>query len=364
MLLASALLSASLADAQVVRGRVSERTTAAPLGGVLIELLTVTAGAPGVAVASALSDPAGGYAVRGPGPGRYVVTAKRIGVRRFVSDAFDIAEGETVARDLALDALLYQLPEVVITGMASCDANAHDGDRVASLWEEARTALLATQISLRDQLFAARVTRYVRQLDPRSKRVLEETRSEAAGVVSRPFSAVDAESLSTLGFWQARPDGRVTYHGPDADVLLADAFLRDHCFREARGGRNRRGLVGVGFRPLPHRTLPDIVGTVWLDEKTFELRFVEFTYSRVHLSADSADIGGEVHFARLRGGAWIIRRWFIRLPVDARPAEPLTTEQTAAPWVLVRPRALRLREEGGEVAAEEQLRRPLGPAFQ
>jgi hypothetical protein len=108
---------------------------------------------------------------------------------------------------------------------------------------------------------------------------------------------------------------------------------------------------------LPHRTLPDIVGTLWLDDRTFELRFVEFNYSRVHLSADSSEIGGAVHFARLPSGAWIIRKWFIRLPVIARPAAPVATDGTSAPWVLVRPTMLRFREEGGEVAAEELLER-------
>ena len=54
-----------------------------------------------------------------------------------------------------------------------------------------------------------------------------------------------------------------------------------------------------------------------------------------------------------------MRRWFVRLPVYARPLAPLGTEETTSPWVLVRPVALRLREEGGEVAAEAL--RPGGP---
>lgn len=360
-LVAFALLAASAADAQVVRGRVQERTTGTPIGGVLVELLTVTEGQGGEPAGSALSAPDGGYAVRAPRAGRYVVSAKRIGVRRLVSEVFDVVEGETVARDLLLDALLYQLPEVVVTGLAACGEDEHDGARVSSLWEEARTALLATRISLRDSLFRARVTRYVRQLDPRSRRVIEETRGEASGVVSRPFAPVDAESLSARGYWHPQADGRVTYYGPDADVMLSDGFVRDHCFGEVRGGRNRRGLVGLGFRPLPQRSLPDVVGTLWLDERRFELRLVEFSYSRVPANADSADIGGEMHFERLSNGAWLVRRWFLRLPANARPADPLTTGQSAAPWVLVRPDPRRLREEGGVVAAEEPVRRPSIP---
>lgn len=350
------LLLAPVLPAQVVRGRVTEGTSGSALAGVLIELRA--GDAIGTRVATSLTSSTGDYAVSAPRTGRYVILAKRIGVRRFVTPAFDLGAGESAVRDLSLDPVLYSLPEVVVTGLTACDAGARNGMRVASLWEEARTALVATQVSLRDQLFKAQVTRYVRELDRRTQRVLSETRSEVAGVVARPFLAVDAESLSVNGYWVSHPDSGVTYFGPDADVLLSDAFLRDHCFHEVRGGRDRRGLIGLGFRPLPSRTVPDVVGVVWIDERSFELRFVQFAYSRVLTATDSASIGGEVHFSRLPSGAWIIRRWFIRLPMSARPTAPITTLVTQAPWVLVRPVTLPLREEGGVVAAEERVRVP------
>ena len=340
------------AGAQVVRGRVTEATSGAPLAGVLVELA-----AEGRAdrLAATLTGPEGHYALRAPAAGRYVVTAKRIGVRRLVTGALQLNTGETMVRDLVIEALSYRLPEVTVTGLAPCDPRAGDGLRVGAMWEEARTALVATQVSLRDRLFTARVTRWVRELDPRTKRVLGETRSEATGVVSRPFSAVDADSLSRHGYWVARPGGGATYSGPDADVLLSDAFLRDHCFHEVRGGRERRGMVGLGFRPVAGRSVPDVTGALWLDQRTFELRAVAFHYSRVEAGVDSAAIGGEVAFARLPGGAWMVRRWFIRLPGDARPVSPVTIDSTSAPWVLVRPSA-KLREEGGVVAAEAWFR--------
>jgi hypothetical protein len=350
------LLFAPIVQAQMVRGRVTEGASGRALAGVVIEL---RAGHEhGTRVGASLTSNAGEYAVSAPTAGRYVVLAKRIGVKRFATTSFDLGAGESVVRDLALDPVLYTLPEVVVTGLTTCDASAGDGARVASLWEEARTALLATQVSLRDQLFKAQVTRYVRELDPRTRRVVGETRSEVGGVVARPFLTIDAESLSVRGYWVANADSGATYYAPDADVLLSDAFLRDHCFREARNVRDRRGLVGVGFQPLPSRTVPDVVGVLWLDERTYELRFVEFGYSRAVSANDSVNVGGEVHFARLPGGAWIIRRWFIRLPVTARPTAPITTLVTQAPWVLVRPMTLRLREEGGSVAAEQVRRSP------
>ncbi|MCC6317937.1 MAG: carboxypeptidase regulatory-like domain-containing protein [Gemmatimonadaceae bacterium] len=345
-LLAAILLClAAPLRSQVVRGRVNERATGAALAGVLVEL-TDSASADGLA--SALTDADGTYAMRAPRAGRFVVSAKRTGMRRYVSPALQIEASETVVHDLVLDRTAVMLPEVAVTMVRLCDVSPRSA-RVPALWEEARTALLAAQISLRDRRYSATVVRYVRELDPRTRRVRSETRSQAVGVVSRPFTAIDPESLSVNGYRAPRSDGGVIYHGLDAEVLLSDAFVRDHCFEEVSGRRDRRGLAGIGFRPVASRSLPDVAGTLWLDAATMELRFVEFAWSRMATGADSAGVGGEVHFARLDDGAWFVRRWFVRLPVVGRVGAPVATDATSAPWVLVRPGDLRLREEGGEV---------------
>jgi hypothetical protein len=306
----------------------------------------------GAAVISVLSDERGEYAIRAPGAGRYVVSAKRIGARRAASPPFDLASGETRRVDLALDAVLYTLPEVVVSTTAVCLTRPAQAQRVASLWEEARTALTATQISLRDRLFNGRVTRYVRELDPVSLKVLSESRSDMAGVLSSPSATVSADSLSSVGYWWDLPDGTSqVYNAPDTDVLMSAAFLRDHCFDAVDGGRNRRGLVGVAFDPVPARKVPDIRGTLWLDARTFELRYLEFRYTRMR-SADSVNVGGELYFARLPSGAWLVRRWFIRMPQFARyETSPVSTD-IHRPMVLIRPTAYRLIEDGGDVFSE------------
>lgn len=365
VLAALVTLGATAMDAQIVRGTIRERTSNEGLSGTVIELLRTASTGTAVRVASALSDDKGNYAVQSPGAGRFVLVVKRIGVRRYRSEPFALSEGETAVRDVVVDALLLTLPQVVVTGTTPCSGDSREGGRVAALWDEARTALLATQISLRDRLFRAQVTRYVRELDPKSRRALSQTLSPATGVVGRPFGGVPPETLSARGYWIPGRDGNVTYHGPDAEVLLSEDFLADHCFSLVQTRRTRRGLVGLGFAPGTQRAITDIVGTLWLDEQSFELRFLEFAYSHAAPGVDSASVGGEVHFARLPSGAWIVRRWFVRLPVYARPVAPLVTDETTSPWVLVRPVALRLREEGGEVSAEalrpvpnDSLRRP------
>ena len=347
--------------AQVARGTVTEQTSNAPLAGVVVDLVRADASGANDRVFSVLTDVSGTFALRASGPGRYRVTAKRIGVKRYSSAPFDLADGETRSLTIVLEALDYRLPEVVVSGTSLCSVNPRDVAQVAALWEEARTALDAAEISLRDKLFTAEVTRYVRELDPKSKRVLNETRSEVRGVVASPFNSAPAESLSVLGYWRAAPNGGAYYFGPDAKVLLSETFLNDHCFRPVAGKGARSGMVGLRFAPVVGRTVPDVAGALWLDAKTFELRLVDFAYDRVRAGVDSAAVGGEVHFARLASGAWIVRRWFLRVPVFGRPTQPLSTEGSA-PWVLVRPGMSRLSEEGGLVTTDD-LRPLVRPAF-
>jgi hypothetical protein len=111
---------------------------------------------------------------------------------------------------------------------------------------------------LRDRLFRGTISRYIRQLDPRTRRVLKEERRQIEGVIDQPFRAVDAESLSTHGYMRIDKNEEHVYHGPDAEVLLSDAFVRDHCFELARPTRSRRGLAGISFAPVRSRRLSDI----------------------------------------------------------------------------------------------------------
>jgi hypothetical protein len=208
---------------------------------------------------------------------------------------------------------------------------------VAALWDEVRTALTATQISERDQLFEATVLRFVADREPASMRVLLARHGQVEVLLSRPFVSLSGDSLSSAGYWRDVAGDSVEYHAPDADALSSNAFLRDHCFALASVPRNRAGMVGLAFEPVRQRRLPDIAGTIWLDAVSFELRLVEYRYTRLPPAPNAVRSGGEVHFSRLANGAWIVRRWFIRMPQFAETRGL--------------PRVYRFREAGGDVAA-------------
>jgi hypothetical protein len=326
--------------AQVVRGRVTEVNSSAPVAGALVSLLGESSDS---SLGGVLTYPSGEYAVRALSPGRYRIAVKRIGVRRFVSAAFDLGAGETRVLDVGIDPVALSLPEVTVSGL--CVTRPRELARISSLWEETRTALEATEISLRDRLIQASISRYAAELDPASLRVLFDWRSDAEILVAQPFTSMSGDSLSALGYWRVLPGDSVEYLAPDASALSSNAFLHDHCFTLAGAPRGRADLVGIGFAPSRDRRLPDITGTIWLDARRFELRSIEFRYTRLPDMPHANRVGGEVHFARLASGAWIVSRWFIRMPQIVVVPEQVSPRR-------------QLREEGGTVITDGVLSSP------
>jgi hypothetical protein len=270
----------------------------------------MTSGEPAVAGAlSVLSNERGHYAIRAPGPGRYRLAAKRIGVKRTIVAPFDLAEGETREVTIEIEQLLYALPEVSVTTATFCIPREDQVGRVASLWEEVRTALTATSISVRDTLYSGRIVSFGRLLDGRG-RILSENTQHHDGQLRETFTSQAPESLSVYGYWSEEGD-TVRFHAPDVAVLLSESFLRDHCFELADESREEAGLR---FRPAPGRSVGDVQGTIWVDARSFELRRIEFTYTRLPVVQRVDGLGGEVHFARLNSGAWVVRRWYVRVP--------------------------------------------------
>ena len=153
VLLAGSVTFSVAGEAQVVRGRITDRTSGSPVPGVLVSLLPDAGTA---ATISVLSNARGEYAIRATSPGRYRLDAKRIGVQRFVSEAFELGPGESKSVDVMLDAV-QRLPEVRVLDSDLCVTNQANRARVASLWDEARTVLIAAQISSSQRCKLARV---------------------------------------------------------------------------------------------------------------------------------------------------------------------------------------------------------------
>jgi len=349
MLAALAGLSTGAA-AQVVRGVVVEAGSGRGLPGVVVVLLDSA----GKRLAGVLVGDDGKYAIRAMTPGRYAVRAERIGYRADAPTPVTLGAGQTVDLRLETQPIPVVLGVVRVTGKSACVASAADGSEVSAVWDETRKALFATDLTQRQELFSARVSRFERTLDARSGKVTHYQTNEANAVTRNPFVSENAAALSAKGY--VRPSGAdVIYYAPDAAVLLSDEFLADHCFRLREGEGKRAGLIGLAFEPVKGRDKPDIGGTLWIDQKSAELRDLDFVYRQLNdlpRTSKSDDFGGHIEFRRMPTGAWIVERWMIRMPLlvegGTLPRDPAVVPGSV-PSRSDRIHLAGIQEAGGEV---------------
>ena len=308
--------------AQVVRGTVTDRASGAAGSGAIVRLEKYADTS--IVERSVLTDLDGAYSIVSWGPGSYRVSVKRIGRLPYRSEAIELKEGEVRVLNVQLDLIpatglgAVMLHAVRVRQATPCDANTTDGMRIATLWDDARTALEATEITARDQLVARRLVRFVREIELPTLNVLSEAIKafDQNDVPNQAvFRSISADSLARVGYWRARPGTAVEFHGIDANALLSEAFVRDHCFRLDQS-QVTKGVVGLKFEPVKARTKrnspPDVMGTIWLDAITSDLQTVDFVWTK--LRGDLRHIGGQVVFARHATGPWYVSSWMLRMP--------------------------------------------------
>jgi hypothetical protein len=306
-LVACALLARG-AHAQSLVGVVHDSVSMQPVPGAVVIFLDSAGGI----VARNLTNERGEYR-----------TAFRDAMRtaRFVRIGFVPREvplpprtGSDVRLDIAVLALPSLIQPVRVVANSKCKARKDRADALG-LWEQARAGLLATIVA-RDES-PARMVRlgFDKVMDGNSDRVehmrvrTDSGESDAASFVA----AHAAQDFVRFGF-STDSGASGTYFGPDADVLLNDAFAGAYCFELARAGRDRAGQVGLRFVPAARkRGRVDIDGTLWIDTVARELRDVEFRYLNVNRGADRFHPGGSVSFRSMKNGVVLIDRWSIRV---------------------------------------------------
>ncbi|HXD22113.1 MAG TPA: hypothetical protein VN613_02055, partial [Gemmatimonadaceae bacterium] len=131
----------------------------------------------------------------------------------------------------------------------------------------------------------------------------------------KSFNAVlSAHEFITTGFSRDSAGDNYLF-GPDADVLLDDAFAAGYCFRLAGKDKSRPTQVGLSFTPssdIPIRGRVDIDGTLWVDTAARAIRDIEYKYVGLPHVFDEYRPGGLISFRQMPHGIVMIDRWFIR----------------------------------------------------
>ena len=345
------LLFASLAHLGALQGQVR---SAQLLGRVLFAdsttgaagIVVIASDPAGTVIARALTGDRGEYLLPLPRPARYEVRALRIGFRPTVLPLITLAAGETRGLDIVLRDDAVALAAVTVRGESVCRGAPESGQLVVQLWEQARTALLATALGAGDAPIQTTARLYARTLDPAGVLVRSESSTVVRGATLRPFASVPPDSFARAGYVTSDSSG-TTYRAPDAEVLLSESFATSHCFWTEPAPPDHPEWVGIGVRPARERqSFADVLGTLWLDRASSELRRFEYAYTGLATEVERAKPGGHVEFQRLPTGHWLVSRWAIRMPQTglARSVEGFG----ASRQVRDRPVVRALRERGGE----------------
>jgi len=338
-----------------------EAGTGIPVPGALIEL---RAGADS-AVDRVLTDEGGRFTLEAPAAGSYVLHAERIGFRDWDSEPFQVSTGEPTTRIIQVSTQPVSVSALSVQAERKCRLAREQGIATALLWAEVKKGLRATLLTQAGERYHYVERDFKRELDEKGHRVRSEEVRTDTTVRARPYVTLPARRLVAEGFVSGQLETGRTYYAPDVETLLSEPFVGTHCI-EVSGDREVDGerWLGLSFRPVDGRSLPDVEGTLWLTASGGELRAMEFRYVNVEVPVAprrrkdegipggmmpttremSLDVlGGRLSFTRLPSGRWIIKDWTLTLPrVGATRAWWNPNQQFA--YVLAG-----LHQEGGQV---------------
>ena len=295
--------------AQAIKGTVVLRDST-PVAGVIV----VASDDGGATAGRALTSARGEFVLRLPAAGHYGIRVLRIGYRPTQGPSVTVAAGATETVRVVFTAEVVTLTTVNVRDRETCRVSADTGLMVARVWDEARKAMLASQLSSDEAPLFAEWIEYDRALDSTARMVRQQHIHTSRNPTTHAFRSRPAQLLDSLGY-VVTGDSGTTYYAPDADVLLSESFAARHCFHLEAPPRGSANLIGVAFTPARDRgDVREIDGTLWVDRESAELRTLEFRYTNLSDVAESAHPGGRVEFLRLRDGHWLVSRWSVRMP--------------------------------------------------
>lgn len=296
--------------AQGINGTVTEVDSHHPVSAALVQLLPAETDS--ILVSTATTDQ-GRFRFLAIPVARYRVRILRIGFRPWTSEPLAREVNRATEVVFAIPAVPVVLSDITVEAKSACQSSPSDDDRLARVWDDARTALALLQTGSGPQGLEFRGALTRRMVDPQGH-LVSENRDLLSSLGTWPISSQPAESLARLGFVQARDTmfGPV-YYGPDVNVFFGDAFIRTHCFRLFRDKDTL--LLGLGFEPVKGRNLPDIEGVLWVSRDRNRLKRLEYRYTGLWQWVPKGRSGGQLDFTFLDDGRPALTGWSIRAPV-------------------------------------------------
>ncbi len=305
-----ALLPVAPAAGQELLGTLRSADGTTPAGGVV---LVATRAADRVVVGRTVTGDQGVFRLPLP-PVEVELRALRIGYRPTLFGRYAVGPGERRRVELRLTDDPIALPTVVSRADGRCAIGDRTGETVATLFEEARKALIASQLTPPEGRPSARVLLEESIQEPDGRIRMRPVRSVRDGLAARPFRSAPPAQLAALGYSVEERDGTI-YYAPDANVLLSEQFAATHCLRLAAADAEHPERVGLAFEPVgAPRDRVRIRGHFWLDRATLALQRLEFEYVGLPGGLTGPRFGGSIDFVQLPGGLWIEDRWEIRMP--------------------------------------------------
>ncbi len=304
------LIAAAPLAAQAVRGKAVLPDSTTPLAGAIVQAKDDH----GATAGRGLTGRGGAFIIALPHAGRYQLELLRIGYRPTIGPAVNVGATDTASVVIVFAGQAVTLAAVDVRERETCRVGADSGLMVARVWEEARKAMLTTQLSTGGAPLFAEWIEYDRTMDSTARMVRQQHVRAEGHPTTHAFKSLPAATLDEKGYVVSDSDATM-YYAPDAEVLLSDSFVADHCFHLVQAPAGSPALVGVGFQPTRRRgDMHEIEGTLWVDRASAELRTLEFQYTNLPDVAEPAHAGGRVEFLRLADGNWLISRWTVRMP--------------------------------------------------
>lgn len=308
-LIAAAATLASIANTrtaagQTLSGRIVSRVHPTGVANAVVLVVDDSGGVHG----RALSAGDGQFVARLTNAGSFLIRVRAIGVKPLTIGPLPLTRDTTLA--ISVTDLALGLPAITTRETTQCNLRPDSLLALGALWEDAKTALLASSITREHTEYQFDVVAHVRDYDPASgdlaaigirKGRIANTRSW----VSRP-----PDELRDKGYVLSEHDS-VEYVAPDMETLLSPYFAASHCFHIGTDGASDPS-IRILFEPTPNIRHSEIRGALLIDRATHHLSALDFRYVNTR-TADST-LGGHVEFTPLPAGGWVITDWWIRVP--------------------------------------------------